>query len=325
MKLFFILCCVIILLLISVPLFAAEFRQVPFIPADKKVLLIVGQDKTSIDDYVHSVGIVPGGTMLYTSVQNADGLESASDIGGGIHHGQYLLDTYPDSVLQVGLWMVDALEGIVTGTYDHNIDILIAWMKKAQRPVFLRIGYEFDFPGNHYDPQMYRQAFQYIVNRFRAAKVENVAFVWHSYANLPKFPWMDWYPGDDFVDWFAISVFGKPNVYMTHFAEMAREHHKGFMIAEATPYGIGTGQGEVSWQDWFVPFFKFIADEQVEIVSYINYDWESIPMFANQGWGDARVQGHPAVKAHWLQEILQDKYIQASSGLFRKLQLKRER
>ncbi len=110
-------------------------------------------------------------------VQNADGLESASDIGGGIHHVQYLLDTYPDSVLQVGLWMVDAFEGIVTGTYDHNIDILIAWMKKAHRPVFLRIGYEFDFPGIHYVPQIYRQAFQYIVNRFRAAKVETVAFV----------------------------------------------------------------------------------------------------------------------------------------------------
>ena len=257
--------------------------------------------------------------MLYTSIQDTEGLETAVNNGGGIHHGQYLLDQYPNSVLQIGLWMVDGLDGIIQGKYDGNIDRLGAWIKKAKRPVFLRIGYEFDLPENRYAPEAYRQAFRYIVDRFRKSAVTNAAFVWHSYANLPQHPWEDWYPGDDYVDWFAVSVFGKPNSYMKGFAALAREHHKGFMIAESTPKGIGTGYGEASWDHWFAPFFQFITDEKVQIVSYINFDWEAIPMFKGQGWGDARVQANEFVRMKWTHEVLQNKYLHASIRLFKSL------
>lgn len=297
----------------------AESLKVRFAPPEGKILLIVGQDKISIDDYVHAVGMIPGGTMIYTSVQNVEGLEIAANVGGGIHDGKYLLEQYPESVVQMGLWIVDACEGIVKGEFDGNIDKLGDWIKKAQRPVFLRIGYEFDLPLNHYDPQSYRQAFCYIVERFRKAHVANVAYVWHSYANLPQHSWEDWYPGDDYVDWFAVSVFGKPNIYMKKFAELARRHNKGFMIAESTPKGIGTGYGEASWEHWYKPFFQFISDENVQIVSYIDFDWEAIAMFKGQGWGDARVQANGIVKKRWMGEILQDKYLQASPGLFKLL------
>lgn len=295
----------------------AESHKVPFVPPDGKVLLIVGQDKTSIDNYVHDIGIVPGGTMLYTSVQDAESLEAPADNGGGIHDGRYLLNTYPNSVVQVGLWMVGALDGIVKGQYDQNIDKIGHWIKSAHRPVFLRIGYEFDLPANNYEPHAYQLAFRYIVDRFRKEQVNNVAYVWHSYANLTQHLWKDWYPGDDYVDWYAISVFEKPNIYMTKLAELARKHHKGFMIAESTPQGIGSVHGKASWRLWFDPFFQFIKDEKVQIVCYIDYNWETIPMFKGQGWGDARVQADDIVKSKWMNEIKKDKYLNASPELFR--------
>lgn len=298
---------------------SAQDLKVPFAPPPGKVLLIVGQDKTSIDNYVRAVGVVPGGTMVYTSIQEVDGLSKAVDHGGGIHYGQYLLDKYPDSVLQIGLWMVGALPGIVRGEYDRNIDKLGAWIKGTRRPVFLRIGYEFDYKGNGYEPEAYRQAFRYIVSRLRKAEVRNVAYVWHSYADLPEHPWEDWYPGDDVVDWFAMSVFGKPNMYMKKLAELARQHHKGLMIAESTPQGIGIGYGASSWKFWYEPFFRFIQEEKVQIVCYIDYDWEAIPMFKGQGWGDARVEANEIVKKKWQDEILQNKYLQASSDLYKML------
>ncbi len=292
----------------------AVAEAVPFTPPEGKVLVIIGQDKGSIDDYVRGTGIVPGGTMVYTSVQEAEGLEAAADHGGGVQHGQYLLDQYPHGVLQVGLWMVDGLQGVVDGKYDNNIDKLGAWIMRARRPVFLRIGYEFDMPLNKYEPLAYIKAFRYIVDRLRKEQVNNVAYVWHSYANLPQHPWEDWYPGDGYVDWFAVSVFGRPNIYMKKFAEMARTHRKGFMIAESTPKGVGVSHGEATWQYWYAPFFRFIEDEKVQVVSYINYNWETKPQFAGQGWGDARIESNEMVKRRWKEEMAQDKYLFKVAG-----------
>lgn len=298
----------------------AEAQKVPFAPPDGKVLLIIGEDKDSIDAYDLAIKIEPGGTMVYTSIQTGEGLYAPADSGGGTHNGQYLLVKYPNSVIQIGLYMVGALNGILAGKYDHKIHKLGAWIKQANRPVFLRIGYEFDLPENNYDPLTYQLAFRYIVDQLRKDKVNNVAFVWHSYANLPQSPVEAWYPGDDYVDWFAVSVFSQPNIYMKKFGEMAREHHKGFMIAESTPKGYGMVHGQSVWKLWFEPYFKFITDEKVQIVCYIDYDWESIPMFRGQGWEDARVQDNAYVKEKWIEEIKKDKYLNASLDLFDLLQ-----
>jgi Glycosyl hydrolase family 26 len=320
MKILFTFCSTLILLLsISKPS-GAEPRKVLFSPPEGKVLLIVGEDKTSTDDYARGIGIIPGGTMVYTAIQDTGSLKTAVDNGGGIQDGQYLLDQYPHSVIQVGLWMVGGLEGTVKGDYDRNIDKIGVWIKQAKRPVFLRIGYEFDLPANNYDPKEYRLAFRYIVDRLRKEGVKNAAFVWHSYANLPPYPLEDWYPGDDHVDWFAVSVFGKPNIYMKNFAQMARKHHKGFMIAESAPQGDGSKYGMTSWNLWYESYFQFIHDEKVRIACYIDLNWETIPMFKGQGWGDSRVEANSIVKKKWLEEIQNGKYLNASPGLFKLLE-----
>lgn len=62
-------------------------------------------------------------------------------------------------------------------------------------------------------PAQYRQAFQYVVNRFRAqgANSEMAQFVWSP--NYMGFPSRDWnvipnyYPGDQYVDWVGVSGF----------------------------------------------------------------------------------------------------------------------
>jgi hypothetical protein len=273
-----------------------------------KVLFFIGEDKPSIDHYVKATGLIPAGTMVYTAIQDPGSLQGPVDNGGGIQDGQYLLDKYPHSAIQVGLWMNGALDDIPKGKYDQNIDTIGDWIKKANRPVYLRIGYEFDLPANDYEPRAYREAFRYIVRRLRKENVRNAYYVWHSYANLGTHPWKEWYPGDDYVDWFAISVFERPNIYMKKFAEMARQHHKELMIAESTPQGYGMVYGKNFWKLWFEPFFQFINDEKVRIVCYIDYDWESILMFKGQGWKDARVQSNEYVKTKWMQEIQKDKY-----------------
>ena len=91
------------------------------------------------------------------------------------------------------------------------------------------------------------------------------------------------------------------------------------MLAEATPFNTGVILGKVSWKEWFDPFFDFIKKNDVRVVCYINCDWETLRIFKDQGWGDARVQADPYIKEKWLEETGQPMYLKSSPNLFKKL------
>ena len=275
-------------------------------------MLLIGQDRQSIEDYIQSVGHVPAGFMVYTSINEMDGLFSpAVERGAGIQDAAYLAHTYPHAVFQVGLYMVGSLKDTLEGKYDQNIDKLARWIDSVRLPVYLRIGYEFDFPENNYDPTLYKQAYRYIVEGLNARKVKNVQYVWHSYAVIQEDKPVDmWYPGDDVVDWVGISYF-RPYFHRDRIklAEYARQKNKPLMIAEATPSGIGVHEGSRSWQKWYGPFFNFIESYDVRIACYINTDWGSHSMFENQNWGDSRVQANREVFSLWKKEIARPKFL----------------
>ncbi len=293
-----------------------------FVPAAGHTMVVIGSNQADIEGYLKEVGGIPAGFMVYTSVQEADGLsDPAPDRGAGVQFAQPLIHRYPDTVIQLGLYMVGALDGIVAGQYDDRLDTIIEWVASARRPVYLRIGYEFDLEANQYDPALYRQAFRYIVDRFRASGVDNAAFVWHSYGRVrPGRPVTEWYPGDDYVDWFGLSFFDAFNKSdAARFARLAGQHGKPLMIAEATPYRVGVLEGERSWTRWFARLFDFIEAWDVHMVCYINSDWEAQPMFRGQGWGDARLDRHRDVKRKWIAKISEPRYLMSSPGLWSEL------
>lgn len=309
-------------ILITILFSASPVKAEKFLPPEGKVLFMIGQDKDTIDQYSTQVD-VPAGVMLYTSIQELDGILSAVDRGAGTQDGGYLLKEYPESVVQIGLYMVGALEGVITGDYDDNIKALGEWIIKADRPIFLRIGYEFDLPENHYDPHTYAKAYRYIVDKFKQMNITNVAYVWHSHGYLyPDKPIMEWYPGDDYVDWVAVSFFSPyNNGNLRIISKIAAEHSKPLMIAEATPYGMSTNDGEKVWNRWYKRFFDFIEQNDVKIVCYINAYWDSQPMWSSKGWGDARIQNHFFIEEQWLKRVRnQKKSLEPSVRLFMKLE-----
>jgi hypothetical protein len=117
--------------------------------AQKERLFFIGQQKDSIEGYLQEVG-VPDGFMIYTSIQDVEGLDSSSDKGAGIQHAQEYVNKYPECHLQLGLYLKNALSDILAGKYDANIFRLGEWIRKSQRSVYVRIGYEFDLPDNGY-------------------------------------------------------------------------------------------------------------------------------------------------------------------------------
>ena len=279
-----------------------------FIPPEGKTFLFVGQDRHTIDQYVAATKVVPAGVMIYTSIQEVSGLAQPYDNGGGVHDGEYLMRKYPDSSLQIGLYMVNALEGVSQGSYDKNIDKLAKWIRDQKRPVYLRIGYEFDNPQNHYHPQQYILAYKKIVDRFREIGVDNVAFVWHSGAYIAGGPDpLTWYPGADYVDWFAASLFAPAQFEkIKDLSDKAKLRYKPFMIAEASPMGTYSLQSKKEWLD---KFFRIIAMVEPQAVCYINSNWDTMPMWVSEKFGDARVEQSPELKEIWLKEIQKDRYI----------------
>ena len=301
------------------PGFPARARN-KFEPPDGKVLLIVGQNAGVFEAYAVSTGTTPAGFMVYTSVQDVSGLEDEAHYEGVTQYAQPVVDRYPNTAVQIGLYMVDALDEVASGKFDGNIDKLGNWIKKAERPVFLRIGYEFDGAHNHHDPAQYAAAYRHIVDRLRQHGIDNAAFVWHGTCALSEKPPEAWYPGDGYVDWFGISYFDQSQAMMMPMVRLAKTHQKPLMIAESTPRGgSSTYFGKGSWDSWFKPYFKFIEDNNIKAISYIDDNWETIEMWKGKGWGDARIEANKYVKQHWLEEIRKPKYLHASPELFKKL------
>ena len=129
----------------------------------------------------------------------------------------------------------------------------------GNKPVYLRIGYEFDGTWNtgYGNAGTYVTAYRRVVDVLNQQGVDNVAYVWQSssspiddilegyFENIN-----DWYPGDAYVDWVGLSWFLLPDETPTaggnpatqsQLAEdvlsFARSRGKPVMIAESTPQG----------------------------------------------------------------------------------------
>ena len=320
-----------------------------FEPEDGKTILIVGQEKTEIKKYWDEVGPA-GGYMLYTNISTLEGLDKPHKGRGCSNSGVMSLpdwvENYPETVVQIGLYMVGHLAEISTGDLDVLIEEMAEILAETKRPVFLRIGYEFDGPWNRYDPKLYKSAYQRIVKIFRGEKlpgmlaaikpVKNVAFVWHSaaYARHNNHPLESWYPGDDYVDWIALSWFHWRTEAENSIAATARDavlqfskdKSKPLMIAEAAPKEYFEADRENSWDGWFKPTFDWIEANDIKAYSYINQDWNRMPQWkdpvCNNGldWGNTRVQiKNSKILKRWKDMISTDRYLIQGEKLMKQI------
>lgn len=316
-----------------------------FEPEDGKCLVFIGQDLEAIgglDDY--SDGYTdhfktPAGVTVYTNLspgsesfgyfnRGLDGLKAKANWGAGDSWANlYLRDsTYQNSAIAIGLSLVGHEKKVAKGQHDDLIKELGAWIKAAKRPIFLRIGYEFDgWEWNNYNRKFYLQAWERIHSIFKEQKVDNVAFVWQSKGTGSGQEILEeWYPGDELVDWVGYSYFGNPDTEMLTFA---RKHNKPVFIAEATPVRENGGLyfnsdlkdeavAKLIWEQWFMPFFKTIREnaDVIKAFSYINSDWSSQPMWKiNPVFQkvDSRIQVSEYISVRWKKEMEDLRYLHA--------------
>ena len=311
-------------------------------------LLIVGQDLGAIRGYLGSNCCPrPDGLTAYVDFYDilkpgdfgglgidADGEDAGFDFdwGSGPINAWRTATGFGINGLAIGLSITEnehpgKLARLVDGEFDAEIRQLGRFSNLIEGPVYLRIGYEFDGAWNHgyQNTQSYIGAWRRIVDVLRQAGVNNVEFVWQASASTTDDvidgrheDITQWYPGDEYVDWMAVSWFLQPRetvevagtfVPLTplelteEVLDFARQRGKPVMIAEAAPQGInlrerftanhspiwdgpaGEDRKAMSddeiWAHWFAPLFELLDDNRdvLYALAYINVDWDSQAMW----------------------------------------------
>ncbi len=245
------------------------------VPSTGEQMLFIGQDLKSVRDYMNECGQCPIPTGITTYV-NLSGVLSSNygALGWSSNNTPYEQDVnwgagplnayksakeFPNSAVQIGLYLVGQTVHIANGGLDAQIKHLASYFKELENTAFyLRIGYEFDGQWNGYDGNSYQNAFRKIVDVLRGEGVNNVAYVWQS-STSPIDDLLDggrenllaYYPGDDYVDWFGVSWFLRLNEQATattntistqefllnEMLALARAKGKPVMIAESANQG----------------------------------------------------------------------------------------
>lgn len=187
---------------------------------------------------------------------------------------------------------------VTAGELDAQIDQFCAGLKSVGRPVFVRIGYEFNRHWNGYKPVTYKVAFRRVTKKIRKAGLEDVATVWCFGPCCRNLNFMSFYPGDDVVDWWAIDLFHLESMTMKkteEFMAASLMYRRPVMIGESAPKGVRLANGFKSWDAWFKPYFRFIQrHKNVKADCYINQDWDAIGTW--KGCGDSRLSQNAEIR-----------------------------
>lgn len=333
-------------------------KRAKFEPADGKCILFVGQELEAIgglenwDDGYLDHFARPGGFTMYTKIRPGDqefgftysglaGVHTTDDWGDGPSNMSLQVENekFKNMALAIGLELVNHEGAVAAGELDSLVNALGHWIKSlGDRPVFLRIGYEFAGSWNHYDRESYIAAYRRIKDSYDKMEVKNVAYVWQSHGSDEPLDLLEsWYPGDEYVDWCGYSFFASWK--QANMIEFARKKGKPVFIAEATPTITDPNgrpgktketllskadQAEEAWKEWFTPFFRTIHEnpDVVKAVSYINCHWKSHRMwFENPTFQevDARLHINENIAEKWKAETSKSTYLKASSDLFPQL------
>ena len=198
----------------------------------------------------------------------------------------------------------DITERIAEGSYDDRIVNLARFLKQLKHPVFLRPGYEFggNGAGQFASKRFWISAWKRIVTLCKKEGAHNIAFVWNT---LDAKDYMEYYPGDEFVDWWAINIFvnhANTNAFVNEFITEAAHHQKPVMIAESTPRYVGTERGELAWRSWFSPYFQLIQNyPHIKAFCYINATWSDFPDPTFQY--DCLIQKNNYIKTRYCEEL----------------------
>ena len=303
-----------------------KYSSTKYVPADGKTLFFTGFNLDDSFEFVQEMKLSPAGFSASTSVLHAEGVVEEYKSQYGTQHVQKLIESYPNCALFHNMWMCgdyNIPQNLLHGEYDHALEKYGIWASQFKQPLFLTIGFDFDCPHNVHDPRLYIQSYRYVVDKLRNY-TNNIAYVWNSWCGptYQNHPVESWYPGDNYVDWFGITIInrlnvGAPNYYMLDFLELARLHRKPTMLCNtAATEGISSN----SWENWFVPIFSMIYRYNIKAYIHTNCDFSSYPVWKFSGWENAKVQSNHSIAWKFKEALGEDRFILGGTDLKEQLE-----
>ncbi|MGL1936687.1 MAG: glycosyl hydrolase [Fibrobacterales bacterium] len=325
-----------------------QMNNAKFEPDDGKVILFIGQDLNAVggvsfskeesgwgrdgsSGYLNDDALpVPAGITTYTNVSN-QGLWSHIEYGAGDYYLDHQLshEALSNKAISIGYWMLGDEGAITAGARDTELIALAEYFKQlAPRPIFFRIGYEFNFTG--YDPAVYRTAFIHIWELMKREGVSNVAYVWQSNGNEPiSYNYEPWYPGDRYVDWVGYSHFSGMQSAGAAYGEamiaFGKAHDKPIMIAEACANNVDFEKPEDTSKarEWFDMLWRHLdLHPEIKALAYISVDWKNQAMWKSMDFWkktDSRIEINEEIKKAWIDQMQQKRWILGNDSLYQKL------
>jgi hypothetical protein len=159
-------------------------------------------------ELIHSLGKIPHIRMMPRSNDMGNAIDPIFSL-------QNIIDGDFDAALTQ--WAIDARQTMIPLNLEFGVEVNGNWFPWNASwnggGVTTEYGNLFDPDG----PERFKDAYRHIINIFRDNHVDNATWFFHvNYDSSPNIPWnamKEYYPGDDYIDWIAISVYGiqKPN------------------------------------------------------------------------------------------------------------------
>jgi hypothetical protein len=315
--------CLVLLSTISFGQSRAKFE-----PPDGRVIHGLGQytaifytdseNWQQVEEYQNAVKNMPVIYSVYTSIDPYIRRISSPDYNDIITNHQYPyllvvgLTLHDSTTLITGTFNVH-VESILNGSLDTQIREVANNLKAIESPVFLRPGFEFGSgnAGAHSDPDLnasdFKSIWLHLYNIFQEEGVGNIAWIWNT-VNPQLFNYMEWYPGDEFVDWWGINYFTAGQISSgDNFLTAAAEHNKPIMICESSPIENNGTINASNWQNWFEPYFAKIDEyPNIKAFIYIHDPWDRGPFVS---WPDSRITSNETIKSNYTMQLSDSIYV----------------
>ena len=314
-----------VLVAIAVPSISATETYAPRVnygarlEPENRIIHGAGQDPRGFDEYRASFDAAHQPLIYMTYVGLCHPVDDVVEWGRRVR--AELAAIAPHQVVpQIGLNLTGGkdngtgLDGeVATGRYDEQLAAFADALASFCRPVFIRIGYEFEGSWNNYQPATFAAAWIHVAQTLRTRGLP-FATVWCAAGASSGWPALAeltrYYPGDEWVDWWGVDIFSadeftKPQ--LAAFLDASRVHRKPVMIGEMTPRYVGVLEGEKSWRRWFAPMLHLLRTRpEIKATAYINWEWREWSDrlgFTWHDWGDARIGRNAEVCEAWVREL----------------------
>ncbi len=221
-------------------------------------------------------------------------------------------------------WAIDAKNTNIPLIVEFGTEVNGAWFPWNGKWNGGNITTEYGDPNIPDGPERFCDAYRHIIDIFRSQDVQNITWVFHVDAeSLPIEAWNSmaaYYPGDDYIDWIGVSVYG-PQVqgddWRTFTEILDASYPELTAISPKKPIALlefGAMEQEPKTQKakWIRDALQAIKNNRYPHIKAISY-WHSKWRNANRSISNLKVDSSPEALRAYKEEIIDPFFISTPS------------